>query len=133
MTRADGVSGGCLCGGVRYSAFGTPLNVRVCHCRTCQKATGQAFFARALYPRAAVAIDGETRAYNSTPDLARHFCPRCGTPIFAARTSAGTISVALGTLDDPGALSPEVHSFTAAAIPWLAIAETMPKFADKVP
>jgi hypothetical protein len=131
--RVDRLSGGCLCGRVRYSATGTPLNVRICHCRICQKATGQAFFARAVYPRSAVTIDGETQAYHSTPELARHFCPQCGTPLFALRAEADIIAVALGTLDEPGALPPEVNVFTATAVAWLSAAQSLPKFAGGMP
>jgi hypothetical protein len=113
---------------VRYSAAGEPLNVRVCHCRICQRATGQTFFARAVYSRGAVKIDGPTKAYHSTPELARHFCPRCGTPIFAFRKDADVVAVALGTLDEPGALLPEANIFTATEIPWLSSADSLPKF-----
>jgi hypothetical protein len=37
------MTGGCLCGQVRYSANAEPAFVGVCHCKHCQKQTGSAF------------------------------------------------------------------------------------------
>jgi hypothetical protein len=37
------MTGGCLCGQVRYSTNADPAFVVVCHCKNCQKQTGSAF------------------------------------------------------------------------------------------
>ena len=125
----DPVAGGCLCGAVRYTIAVEPINVRICHCHICQKATGSAFFARAMFPRAGIRISGETRGYASSDDLTRHFCPICGTHVFADRKSnPAAISVTLGTLDDPGAFPPQVQIWTASKMPWLALDEDLPHF-----
>jgi hypothetical protein len=37
------ITGGCLCGVVRFSANAEPAFVGICHCKDCQKFSGSAF------------------------------------------------------------------------------------------
>ncbi len=37
------ITGGCLCGAVRYEANELPSKGVVCHCHVCQRTTGSAF------------------------------------------------------------------------------------------
>ena len=55
--------GGCVCGAVRFSCDGEPINMRVCRCHTHQKPVGARFFARALFPQTTLAIAGESASY----------------------------------------------------------------------
>ena len=128
------LTGGCLCGAVRYIADGEPVNVRACHCRKCQKATGGVFYARARYRQAAVAIDGETRSYPSSERIERVFCPACGTTLFSRSIDGGGyIGVSLPTLDDAGALRPTEHIFVDFKQPWLELADGLPQFPEQSP
>ena len=45
------LTGGCLCGAVRYTTTADPLMTFVCHCRDCQRFTGSAFGALVVLPR----------------------------------------------------------------------------------
>lgn len=104
--------GGCLCRAVRVVATGRPLRVGVCHCLDCRKHHGALFYAAAIFPADAVKVEGETRDY-----AGRHFCPRCGSSVFA-RTGDET-EVHLGSLDEPGVFTPDYECWTVRREPWL--------------
>ncbi|WP_394832656.1 GFA family protein [Pendulispora rubella] len=123
-------TGRCLCGAIRYVANGSPVNVRVCHCRICQRATGAPFFARALFPIAAVSVQGQTSAFASSAGLLRRFCASCGTSVFAQRDHE-FLAVALATLDEPGRLPPTMHIFTSSKVPWLSLNDGLPQFLER--
>jgi hypothetical protein len=40
--RDERLEGGCLCGGVHYTAVGTPRRFYHCHCTRCRKTAGAA-------------------------------------------------------------------------------------------
>ena len=104
--------GGCLCGDVRIVASGQPYRVGICHCLDCRKHHGALFFAAAIFPEAAVTITGETREYRG-----RHFCPRCGSSVFARNQDE--IELHLGTLDAPDQLVPTYENWTLRRESWL--------------
>jgi len=105
-------TGGCLCGNVRLVATGSPYRVGLCHCLDCRKHHGALFYAAAIFPQDAVSVEGETNAYQ-----ARHFCPRCGSSVFARYDDE--IEVHLGTLDAPDQLMPTYESWIVRRESWL--------------
>ncbi|MFD9897811.1 GFA family protein [Mesorhizobium sp. NPDC059025] len=125
--------GGCLCGAVRYSAEGEPINQRVCHCRLCQKAIGAAFNARLLFHIDAVTVEGPLAMVSSSAEIRRGFCPHCGTTMFSRRDKAGVMGVTSGSLDDPAVFSPDMHIFMASKQRWLVIDDGLPQFEGAPP
>jgi hypothetical protein len=105
-------TGGCLCGDVRFVASGQPYRVGLCHCLDCRKHHGALFQAYAIFPGDAVVIDGVTGEY-----AGRHFCPRCGSSVFAK--TADEIELHLGSLDAPDQLMPTYELWSVRREAWL--------------
>lgn len=105
-------TGGCLCGAVRFVARGAPYRVGICHCLDCRKHHGALFHASAIFPESAVTVTGETGSF-----AGRHFCPRCGSPVFSR--SGDEIEIHLGALDAPGQFVPTYELWTIRREPWL--------------
>jgi hypothetical protein len=126
--------GGCLCGQVRWRATAEPANVRVCHCRNCQRATGAPFFARAIFLAEHIERSGETTRWPTSPRVDRRSCARCGTAMFAdPKDPPARLAVSLATLDDPNAVRPDCHIWTCEKLDWLLIDDGLPQFERGVP
>ncbi len=125
--------GGCLCGAVRFKAEGEPLNVRICHCRNCQKAMGSPFFARALFPQTALSVEGETGRYPSSENVDRVFCKQCGTRLFSWRRNGTAAGVALATFDDRNAFAPTEHIWVQEKPDWLKLDDGLPQHLTTIP
>ena len=123
----DAITGQCLCGACRYVSDGPVINVRACHCRRCQRATGSPFYARVMVPLAATAIDGPVGWYDGDTGVLRGFCPNCGTTLFSRRDSAGTIGLTLGSVDDPDRFQPTDHIWAEAQQRWLVLGDDLPR------
>ena len=123
--------GGCLCGQVRWAATAPPANVRVCHCRLCQKATGGPFFARAIFLADTIRWSGEVTRWPTSPRIDRLACARCGTPMFAEpKDPPARLGVSLATLDEPDAIAPTVHIWTSRKLDWLTLDDGLPQHAE---
>ncbi|MEH6563989.1 MAG: GFA family protein [Halopseudomonas sp.] len=112
MNSSCTFTGSCLCGDVQLKASGQPYRVGICHCQDCRKHHGALFYAAAVFPQSAVIIEGETRHYQG-----RHFCPRCGSSVFAR--SNDEIEVHLGVLEQGDQLVPTYEVWTCRRMPWL--------------
>ena len=105
-------TGGCLGGQVRFETSGQPYRVGVCHCMDCRKHHGALFHTSAIFPKDAVKVEGETGQY-----AGRHFCPRCGSPVFAR--SGDEVEVNVGSLDEPNQFTPTYELWTIRREAWL--------------
>jgi hypothetical protein len=132
------VTGGCLCGAVRYTLTAAPVLTRQCWCRLCQYLSAGGPTNNMLVPRDALTIAGALGDYVSVADsgsvMHRHFCPTCGTPVGGyAEPRPHLYVLRIGTLDDPDLYPPRQTIWTDAAPAWATIADDRPSFPGQPP
>lgn len=132
------ISGGCLCGAVRYQSTTAPFIARMCWCRLCQYLGAGTGTASAGFRTDSFSIEGETTDYVSVADsgnrMHRRFCPKCGTPLFSsAEARPLQIFVRIGTLDDPELIKPSMIIWTASAPSWACLGSELPQLPGQPP
>lgn len=96
------LSGGCQCGAIRFRAQSLLDNPHVCHCRMCQKASGNFFTALVGVPLTdLIWTRGTPARFSSSEGIDRGFCRDCGTPLFFHRQSGKHISISIAAFDTP--------------------------------
>jgi hypothetical protein len=133
------MTGGCLCGGVRFELTEPPADAGYCHCTRCQRRTGTAASAQAR-------IDGRTFNLLAGEDHVgawRHadggfekcFCRRCGAHLFSRDPEDPThMSIRLAAFDEDPGVRPAWRAFTAYAAAWEPIPQDgLPRFPEAKP
>jgi hypothetical protein len=127
MSEAKTLTGGCQCGAVRYEWIERPAYAGVCHCRMCQKATGQPFMAATGGKKEHLRWTRGTPAlFKSSNVVERGFCSACGTPLTYAFEGTGRISVTMNSLDDPEAMRPTKQYGVESKVSWFDSIASLP-------
>jgi hypothetical protein len=104
------LSGGCLCGAVRYEARPATAEGYYCHCRMCQLAFGNTRASFLNLRKDQVSWGGAAPTYFASSKFARRgFCNRCGTPLSFEYIDSERMDLSIGSLDDPAAVKPTSH------------------------
>ena len=111
-------TGGCQCGAIRFRIRGELGRASICHCRMCQKAFG-GFFGPLIGTKEGSVewTRGEPTYFQSSVNIDRGFCQRCGTPL-TYRTPV-SLDIAIGAFDQPDVLVPKLQLNNAFRIPWV--------------
>jgi hypothetical protein len=102
----QGVSGGCQCGRIRYSAQVENFDAYLCHCRMCQRATGGVSIAFKNVPKSARTWEAEPEWYHSSPIARRPFCSACGTPLGFEFIDGENCDLTVGSIDEAALFVP---------------------------
>ena len=120
-------TGGCQCGAVRYLLLAAPEHSCICHCRMCQRASGQPFMAFATVRYEDLRwTRGHPSTFVSSNVANRNFCSACGTPLTYHRVDSRTIAVTIGSLDDPEAVRPVEQFGVERELSWISALAALP-------
>ena len=132
MSNDTKLTGGCMCGAVRFEATGESFGVAHCHCHSCRKHNGGPVVTLAGYTADQVTFSGEVRKiYESSPGVGRAFCGNCGTPLTWEGDGGDMgpiLELHISTFDNPDALVPTAHSFDPERIAWFDVADNLPRY-----
>jgi hypothetical protein len=132
------LTGGCLCGGVRYEVTEPLVSASYCHCGRCQRRTGAAASAQAsVAPGSLRIVQGSelVREWAPADGWPKCFCSVCGGALWSrSPTDDGVYGVRLGTFDgDPG-ITPQHRQFVAYAASWEPIPDDgLPRYEERLP
>lgn len=116
-------SGKCLCGAVRFEVAEPPVRMAQCHCEQCRRSTGTGHIMQAFFKREHIIIHGQTATYKSVADSGsertRHFCPNCGSRLFAENTgNPAVVGIAAGAFDDSNWFKPAINLYASQRPAW---------------
>ncbi len=133
--RFEPLTGGCLCGGIRYRIEHAPIDAAYCHCRQCQRSSGAPVLAWLTVAGQHFGYTQGTPAiYRSAEHGQREFCPDCGTQlVFRRLVNPQTADVTLASLDDPSKVPPQYHIWMQSNISWFATGDALPPYQDAGP
>ncbi len=107
---AEIMAGGCACGRIRYSAEIADEEAYLCHCRMCQRASGNISLALKTVEQSAVTWASEPDWYRSSPIAQRPFCAACGTSLgFRYDRDTSRMDLTVASFDDPSRFTPTSH------------------------
>jgi hypothetical protein len=127
------LTGGCLCGAVRFELDRVPQSASYCHCTRCQRRTGGAWSAQARLQDCGLRFlsgEDEVRWWQPPDGFAKGFCPTCGAHLFSR--PPGEVrpgSVRLGALDGDHGIRPSERIHVGSAASWEPIPDDgLPRF-----
>lgn len=132
------MTGGCLCGAVRYRVEGEARKFYHCHCLRCRKATGTGHASNILVAPGHLTFtagEGALRSYK-VPEAKRFtnvFCGTCGgrLPRFVPETNF--IVIPAGSLDGEPTIAPQARIFWASRAAWSCSDDGLPTHAEYAP
>jgi hypothetical protein len=132
------LTGGCLCGGVRFEVTEQLRSAGYCHCTRCQKRTGTAASPQARVENGSLRITAGKdliHAFEPPDGFGKFFCSACGSALWSRHPAdSDVISVRLGAFDQDPGIRPSYRQFVAFAAPWEPLPDDgLPRYPESRP
>ncbi len=131
---SETLTGGCLCGAVRYAYEGELGTAGYCHCEDCRRVSGSAFGVSLSVTASGFRITqgmpkGFTKAGDSGRPVTRYFCADCGSPLYTQPPlHPDRLFIKAGSLDDPAIVTPVRQAWTRSRVDWAEIDPAIESF-----
>ncbi|MDX1282834.1 GFA family protein [Shewanella colwelliana] len=124
--------GQCLCGEISIKVNGPITDIIHCHCSLCRKNSGTAYATNGFINRAdfeIVAGAESLTTFSFKPGRNRHFCRRCGSPVFSSnKQDPSRLRIRLGILDSDISEKPASHNFVTSKASWDDLDANLPRY-----
>lgn len=130
---SDKITGGCLCGAVKFSIENSFKNLYFCHCDQCRKLSGTAHVSNLFTSTDSIEwTSGESVVqtyYHAERGFSNAFCKHCGSPVPRINKSRKALIVPMGSLDTEPKVEKKMHIFTTEEPKWSELAASDPRHA----
>ena len=132
------ITGGCLCGALRYEAHGEPMFAGYCCCDDCQKASGSGFIPFIGYKANVIKIAGAVIRHQLDQkdgrSSVRNSCALCGSLVYGGDVGETDFhTIYAGTLDNPLLFKPTMAINVKFKPDWVILPEGIPQFEGMPP
>lgn len=132
------ISGGCLCGSIRYEIQGTPGPIVNCHCSKCRSFHGHHVAYSGVKQEQLTFLSKQGLQWfrsitDETPNVYRGFCQKCGSSLFWHPRDSGAIWVTLGSMENPPQLKTLAHVWVSQKGDYYTIKDDIPQFEQGLP
>ncbi|HTU15423.1 MAG TPA: GFA family protein [Solirubrobacterales bacterium] len=132
------LTGGCMCGAVKFELDAPLFGAAFCWCKRCQRRTGTAFSTTALTrPGSFNITEGAELIGTHEPGDGgwnKSFCTRCGSQIHTTNADdPDLVAVRMGAFDEDPGVRPGLHQFVSYAPSWYAVPDDgLPRFPERL-
>jgi hypothetical protein len=132
------LTGGCLCGGVRFEISEPPISAGYCHCTRCQRRSGTAASVQVrIVPGSLLVTAGEDliSAFKPEDGFPKEFCSRCGSALWSRNPeNPEALGVRMGSFDEDPGIRPSYRQYVTYAAVWEEIPDDgLPRFPERRP
>lgn len=116
------ISGGCLCGAVKFVVDDRFDKFYLCHCIQCRKVSGSShasnLFTTIDHIKWLSGVDKTVRFDHKEGEFTKVFCSECGSGLPYKSLTSDSLIVPAGSLDEEPSLAPQAQIFCGEKAGW---------------